>query len=104
MLFWKRTKKIALLGEINGSVMPKPVPVELLDLSHGGFSVASSVPFRPNAEYTFQFNASRQSEPIRARDTHCLRVSDGKRARYLASFSFVSYLAADWQVVEEMLR
>ena len=96
--------RIELLGEINGQVMPFALPVVLLDLSPGGFAIASSVPFTPDAEYTFQFNGVRPHGPIRAKDMHCLRVSHGTTsASYVAGFSFVFVMAADKDVVDDLI-
>ncbi len=93
-----------MLGEINGQVLPAELPVVLLDLSAGGFAIASSVPFVPNSEYTFHFTGSRPHGRIRARDMHCLRVSHGAAsASYVAGFSFLLDSAADQQVVESLV-
>lgn len=98
------TPRIELLGEINGQVMPFALPVVLMDLSQGGFAIASSVPFMRNSEYTFQFNATRQHGPIRARHLHCLRVSHGATSKsYVAGFSFVVDLPADKEVVDDLI-
>lgn len=100
----RNSPRIELLGEINGHVMPFAMPVVLLDLSPGGFAIASSVPFTPNAEYTFQFHGSRQYGPIKAKDMHCLRVSHGTaNASYVAGFSFILQGPADQDVVNGLL-
>ncbi len=100
----RTSPRIELLGEINGQVMPFALPVVLLDLSPGGFAIASSVPFTPDAEYTFQFNGTHQHGPIRAKDMHCLRVSHGTTsASYVAGFSFVLQEAQDRGVVENLI-
>lgn len=100
----RQDTRIELLGEINGQVMPFALPVVLLDLSPGGFAIASSVPFTPNAEYTFQFNGTRPHGPIRAKDMHCLRVSHGTTgASYVAGFSFVVLLPSDKEVVDDLI-
>jgi hypothetical protein len=96
--------RIELLGEINCQVMPFATPVVLLDVSEGGFAVASSVPFKPNDEYTFQFRGSRALGPIRAKDVHCLRVSHGDSgASYVAGFSFVSSVPSEQELVDELV-
>jgi hypothetical protein len=93
-----------VLGEINGRVMPFKLPVVLLDLSPGGFALASPVPFVRHAVYTFQFSGTRQHGPIRAKDMHCLRVSHGSTdASYVAGFSFVLDQPADQELVDGLL-
>ena len=84
--------------------MPLALPVRLLDLSPGGFSIESSVPFMANAEYTFQFSATRQHGPIRAKVAHCVRVSDGKTSvSYATGFSFVLSLPEDKEIVDDLV-
>ena len=96
--------RIELLGEINGQVMPFAMPVVLLDLSPGGFAISSPVPFARHCEYTFQFNAKRPYGPIRAKDVHCLRVSNGKaHASYVAGFSFVLHRPGDQALVADLI-
>ena len=101
----RTSTRIELLGEINGRVMPFKLPVVLLDLSPGGFALASPVPFVRHAEYTFQFNGTRQHGPIRAKDVHCLRVSHGSTdASYVAGFSFVLDQPADRERVNGLIE
>jgi hypothetical protein len=96
--------RIELFGEINCQVMPSATPVVLLDLSAGGFAVASSVPFRPHDEYTFQFRGIRDHGPIRAKDVHCLRVSHGDSgASYVAGFRFVSSVPSERELVDGLV-
>ena len=96
--------RIELLGEIKGQVMPFALPVVLLDLSDGGFAITSPVPFKPNSEYTFQFNGTRRFGPIRAKDVHCLRVSHGTSSvSYVAGFSFVLKQPSEKQIVDDLL-
>jgi hypothetical protein len=100
----RTSPRIELLGEINGQVMPFAMPVVLLDLSPGGFALASPVPFARHAEYTFQFNGTRPHGPIRAKDVHCLRVSHGTTdVSYVAGFSFVLNQPADQEVVDALI-
>lgn len=100
----RQNPRIELLGEINGQIMPFALPVVLLDLSDGGFAIASPVPFKPNSEYTFQFNGTRPFGPIRAKDVHCLRVSHGTSSvSYVAGFSFVLTNPTDRAVVAGLL-
>ncbi|HUR20956.1 MAG TPA: PilZ domain-containing protein [Vicinamibacterales bacterium] len=100
----RTSQRIELLGEINGRVMPFKLPVVLLDLSPGGFALASPVPFVRHAEYTFQFNGKRPHGPIRAKDVHCLRVSHGTTdASYVAGFSFVLDGPEDQALVDGLI-
>ena len=100
----RTSPRIELLGEINGQVMPFAMPVVLLDLSPGGFALASPVPFARHAEYTFQFNGTRAHGPIRAKDVHCLRVSHGTTdVSYVAGFSFVLNDPSDQEVVDALI-
>ena len=100
----RTSPRIELLGEIDVRVMPLRLPVVLLDLSPGGFALASPVPFIRHAEYTFQFSGTRPLGSIRAKDVHCLRVSHGAtEASYVAGFSFVFENPADQEVVDELI-
>ena len=100
----RTTQRMELLGEINGRVMPFKLPVVLLDLSPGGFALASPVPFVRHSEYTFQFNGKRSHGPIRAKDVHCLRVSHGTTdASYVAGFSFVLEGPEDQELVDGLI-
>lgn len=100
----RTSPRIELLGEINGQVMPFAMPVVLLDLSPGGFALASPVPFARHAEYTFQFTGTRPHGPIRAKDVHCLRVSHGTTdVSYVAGFSFVVRQPEDQEVVDALI-
>ena len=85
--------------------MPFKLPVVLLDLSPGGFALASPVPFDRHAEYTFQFNGKRLHGPIRAKDVHCLRVSHGTTdASYVAGFKFVLERPSDQEAVDNLIE
>ncbi len=100
----RTSPRIELLGEINGKVLPFAMPVVLLDLSPGGFALASPVPFSRHAEYTFQFNGTRAHGPIKAKDIHCLRVSHGTTdVSYVAGFSFVLNQPSDQAVVDALI-
>ena len=100
----RQNPRIELLGEINGQIMPFALPVVLLDLSEGGFAIASPVPFKPNSEYTFQFNGTRKFGPVRAKDVHCLRVSHGtSNVSYVAGFSFVLKAPSEVETVAGLL-
>jgi hypothetical protein len=100
----RTTPRIELVGEINGRVLPFKLPVVLLDLSPGGFALASPVPFERHAEYTFIFNGKHPHGPIRAKDVHCLRVSHGTTdASYVAGFSFILDEPADRQLVDNLI-
>ena len=100
----RTSTRIELLGEIKGKVMPFKLPVVLLDLSPGGFALASPVPFVRHAVYTFQFSGIREHGPIQAKDMHCLRVSHGSTdASYVAGFSFVFERPADQALVDGLL-
>jgi hypothetical protein len=100
----RKSPRIELLGEIAGQIVPYALPVVLLDLSPGGFAIASPVPFTPDSEYTFNFNATRQHGPIRAIAAHCLRVSHGSETTsYVAGFSFVLDKPASKQSVDSLI-
>ena len=100
----RTSPRIELLGEIDVRVMPLRLPVVLLDLSPGGFALASPVPFVRHAEYTFQFSGTRPLGSVRAKDVHCLRVSHGVTdASYVAGFSFVLEQPTDQAVVDDLI-
>ena len=100
----RTSPRIELLGEIDVRVMPLRLPVVLLDLSPGGFALASPVPFVRHAVYTFQFSAARPLGSIRAKDMHCLRVSHGATdASYVAGFSFVLEGPEDQELVDGLI-
>jgi len=84
---------------VEGRRVPLDVPMKVRDLSQGGFSAESSVPFPPGTQHHFRFSAVNQEREVSLRATvvHCRLTSadpDG-RYTYVTGFEFLADETAD---------
>src|SRR5512145_749606 len=50
-----RSPRIEVMGQLHGQLVPMNVPLDVRDLSNGGFAVESSVDFPVGAVHRFRF-------------------------------------------------
>jgi hypothetical protein len=94
----RRYPRLEVLGLVNGHLMPLDVPLTVLDLSQGGFSVHSSTPFPPGARHHFRFTTLRDEEiAVDATAVHCRLVAADAHGHvgYITGFEFVSSARTD---------
>ena len=87
----RRAPRIEVMGQLHGQLVPMNVPLDVRDLSSGGFAVESTVSFPVGAVHRFRFITKTGAEVIvRASARHCRPVEtpDGS-ARFLAGFAFI---------------
>lgn len=97
----RRFPRLEVLGLVEGKRIPLDVPMTVRDLSQGGFSAESSVPFPPGTHHHFRFTTIDQHEvSLDATSVHCRLASvthDGHHT-YITGFEFVSTDATDQSV------
>lgn len=99
----RRFPRLEVLGLVEGRLLPIDVPLKLRDLSQGGFSAESSVPFPPGTHHHFLFTTLDQNEvALDATVVHCRLASaqtDGHYT-YVSGFEFLSSDATDRSVAQ----
>jgi hypothetical protein len=87
----RRFPRVEVLGMVEGQRIPLDVPMKIRDLSQGGFSAESSVPFPPGTQHHFRFVALNHNEVrLQATAVHCRLASldaDGHYT-YITGFEF----------------
>lgn len=88
----RRFPRLEVLGLVEGRRVPLDVPLVIRDLSQGGFSAESPVPFPPGTHHHFRFTTIAQNEvSIDATSVHCRLASadsDGHYT-YITGFEFL---------------
>ena len=87
----RRATRIEVMGQLHGQLVPMNLPLDVRDLSNGGFAVECSVSFPIGAVHRFRFITRTGAEVlVRATARHCRPVeSQDGSARFLAGFSFL---------------
>jgi hypothetical protein len=87
----RRAPRIEVMGQLHGQLVPMNLPLDVRDLSSGGFAVESSVSFPVGAVHRFRFITRTGAEVlVRATARHCRPVDSLDGApRFLAGFSFI---------------
>jgi hypothetical protein len=67
--------RIKIIGELAGLNVGFNARVHLIDISPGGFSIASTVDLPLNREHAFEFMTDRGPAQVRAKPLHSLRVT-----------------------------
>jgi len=82
----------------------KLVPVQIEDLSNGGFAAVASVPFEVGSVTVVRFTLGRISVNTRAEARQCRPVDpDGDQSRYMTRFAFVGTPRPDGSTIDELL-
>ncbi len=79
------------MGKVEGQVIPLDVPLTIRDLSEGGFSTESPVPFPPGSHHHFRFTTAAGAEvSLDAVAVHCRLASAGPDGHhsYVTGFEF----------------
>jgi PilZ domain len=88
----RRYPRIEMLNRIQGQSMSLNLPVAVLDMSTGGFSMQTGVIFHVGAVHRFRLTPDR-GEPIvtSARIVHCMRARDpNDSTHYFSGLQFVA--------------
>ena len=97
----RRFPRLQVMGRVEGQVMPLDVPLIVRDLSRGGFSCESTVPFPPGTVHHFRFTTVAGAVvSIDATAVHCRLTradAEGHHA-YISGFEFQSTEATDQAV------
>lgn len=89
----RRFPRLQVLGLIDGFLMPLDVPLAIIELSSGGFSVRGGTAFPPGARHHFRFTTSLEREvTLDATAIHCRLVEAGTHGEiaYVTGFEFAS--------------
>jgi hypothetical protein len=89
----RRFPRIEVLGLVEGRQVPLDAPLTIRELSLGGFSTESTVPFPPGSHHRFRFLSAAHAEVVLdATVVHCRlakATADGQLA-YISGFEFHS--------------
>jgi PilZ domain len=94
----RRFPRLQVLGLVEGFLVPLDVPLEIRELSQGGFSVHSASPFPPGSQHHFRFTTTTHEEvTIDATAVHCrlTQADAGGHVTYVTGFEFVSSQRTD---------
>jgi hypothetical protein len=94
----RRFPRLEVLGVVEGRRVPLDVPLTVRDLSQGGFSTESTVPFPPGSHHQFRFTtAAHQEVTLAATVVHCrlAAASDDGQFTYITGFEFHSDESTD---------
>jgi hypothetical protein len=93
------------MGQLHGQLVPMNVPLDVRDLSNGGFGVESSVDFPVGAVHRFRFITQNGIEVLmRATARHCRPVESADGApRFLAGFAFIMDPNGETEAAVEIL-
>lgn len=86
-----RAPRIEVMGQLHGQLVPMNLPIDVRDLSSGGFAIESTVDFPVGAVHRFRFITQNGIEVlVRASARHCRSVesADGS-PRFVAGFAFI---------------
>jgi hypothetical protein len=96
--------RIRLLTPFHGKVVGVHAPMLLKDISLGGFSVVSSIPFPVGAEHPFEFSLMGHGIVLTARVAHCTRSNPGGKPVHVVGFAFVRHQASDGDTIEALVQ
>lgn len=85
--------------------MPLDVPLTVRDLSQGGFSAESAVPFPPGTSHQFRFTTAQAQEVLlSATVVHCRLAAAGSDGQftYITGFEFHSDETTDTSIASLM--
>lgn len=97
----RRYPRLEVLGLVEGRGLPLDTRLTLRDLSVGGFSTESDVPFPPGSSHEFRFTTALADEiQLWATSVHCrLATADASgRFTYITGFEFHGSNHADRSV------
>jgi hypothetical protein len=89
----RRFPRLQVLGLVDGYLLPLDVPLAVIELSTGGFSVRGATPFPPGSRHHFRFTTGQDQEvTIDATAVHCRLVQAGTDGHiaYISGFEFSS--------------
>ena len=100
-----RSTRIEVMGQLHGQLVPMNVPLDVRDLSSGGFAVESSVDFPVGAVHRFRFVTQNGIEVlVRANARHCRSIESSDGApRFLAGFAFIMDPNGETEAAVEIL-
>jgi hypothetical protein len=101
----RRFPRLEVLGLVEGRRVPLDVPLTMRDLSQGGFSAESTVPFPPGTHHQFRFTTATAHEvTLAATVVHCRLATarpDGQFT-YITGFEFHSDESTDTSIASLM--
>lgn len=72
----RRNPRIDVLGQVHVRIVTSPAPATLREISLGGFSIETTMPFPPGPLQDFHFSLDDGAElRVRAKSVHCALVS-----------------------------
>jgi hypothetical protein len=98
----RRNPRIDVLGQVHVHIETCPAPATLREISLGGFSIETTIPFAPGHFHDFQFSLDDGTRmTVRAASVHCalIRVVAGMPV-HISGFEFVQREARTREDVE----
>ena len=96
--------RVRLLMPLHGKIVGVHSPMILRDISLGGFSVMSPIPFPSSVEHAIEFTLMGREVILTARVAHCARTNTAGSPVYLVGFSFVRTQASDGDTIDALVR
>ena len=92
----RQQPRIEILGRLAGEILPQASPVEVRDVSLGGFSVVTQSALEPGTIHDFRLTLNNWSSvELRARVVHCRQGSDTAGPHFVSGLEFVTPLPSD---------
>lgn len=99
----RRTIRIAA-SHVRAFVSARLLPVEVVDISAGGFSSVSSLQFDIDSVHVVRFTLGRISVNARGRVLHCRPVDPpGEIQAYVTGFAFVGRARPDGSTIDDLI-
>jgi hypothetical protein len=86
----RKSPRLQITGDVQAHLIPTELSLTILDLSEGGFAVASPIEFKHHTRYEFEFcSVHCPNLIVSAVNVHCLRMVSSGQQSFVAGFSFI---------------
>jgi hypothetical protein len=101
----RQNPRLEILGRVHGRLIPLNVPVTMLEISLGGFSIETGIPFAAGEVHEFQLTSDQRPEAvISAKVIHSLRATAPNGSlRYVTGLQFAGLGTAERQQAVDSL-
>lgn len=99
----RRTIRLAA-SHVKAFATAKMVPIQIEDLSNGGFSAISSQPFEQGSVHVMRFTLGRIAVNTRGEARQCRPIDSGsEQPRFRTRFVFVGQARPDGSTIDELI-
>jgi PilZ domain-containing protein len=86
----RKSPRLEIDGDVQAHLIPTELSLTILDISEGGFAVASPIEFTRGMRYEFELcSVHCPNLIVAAANVHCLRIVSGGQESYVAGFQIV---------------